>query len=206
MATGLPYRSITDMTFTTHPTSIVDDGAQIGDGCHIWHWAHICGGAQIGRNCSLGQNVFIGNRVLIGNNCKIQNNVSVYDNVTLEDDVFCGPNMVFTNVLNPRSAVSRKDEYRNTWVKRGATLGANATVVCGNTIGEHAFVAAGAVVTHNVKPYALMAGVPAMQIGWMSKHGERLDLPLLGDSETICIHTGLKYILRNGICSAEESS
>ena len=197
---------IIEMAITIHHTSIVDEGAQIGDGCHIWHWVHICAGAQIGQNCTLGQNVFVGNRVSIGNNCKIQNNVSVYDNVTLEDDVFCGPSMVFTNVLNPRSAVSRKDEYRKTWVKRGVTLGANAAVVCGNTIGEYAFVAAGAVVTHDVKPYALVAGVPAKQIGWMSKLGDRLDLPLLGDGETICIHTGLKYVLRNGICSADESS
>jgi UDP-2-acetamido-3-amino-2,3-dideoxy-glucuronate N-acetyltransferase len=205
MARGLLYRSITEMAIKIHPTAIIDEGAQIGDGCYIWHWVHICAGAQIGCNCSFGQNVFVDNRVLIGNNCKIQNNVSVYDNITLEDDVFCGPNMVFTNVHNPRSAVSRKDEYRNTLVKRGATLGANATVVCGNTIGEYAFVAAGAVVTHDVKPYALVAGVPAKQIGWMSKHGERLDLPLSGDGETICIRTGLKHVLRNGICSADES-
>ena len=206
MASGLLYRLNSDMTITIHPTAIVDEGAQIGDGCHIWHWVHICAGAEIGQNCSLGQNVFVGNRVLIGNNCRIQNNVSVYDNVTLEDDVFCGPSMVFTNVHNPRSAVSRKDEYRNTWVKRGSTLGANATVVCGNTIGEYAFVAAGAVVTHDVKPYALVAGVPAKQIGWMSKHGERLDLELSGDGVTFCIRTGIKYVLRNGICSADESS
>jgi UDP-2-acetamido-3-amino-2,3-dideoxy-glucuronate N-acetyltransferase len=167
---------------------------------------HICAGAKIGRDCSLGQNVFIGNRVIIGNNCKIQNNVSVYDNVTLEDDVFCGPSMVFTNVRNPRSHVSRKDEYSNTWVKRGATLGANSTILCGNIIGEFAFVAAGAVVTHHVKPYALMAGVPAKQIGWMSKQGETLDLPLFEDGETICKNTSIKYVLRNGICSALESS
>ena len=205
MASGLLYRLITEMAISIHPTAIVDEGAQVGDGCHIWHWVHICAGAQIGRNCSFGQNVFVGNRVLIGNNCKIQNNVSVYDNVTLEDDVFCGPSMVFTNVHNPRSAVSRKDEYLNTWVKRGATLGANATVICGNTIGEHAFVAAGAVVTHDVKPYALVAGVPANQIGWISKHGERLDLPLLGNGESICKSTGIKYVLRNSICSAVES-
>jgi len=205
MASGLLYRLNTDMAITIHSTAIVDEGAQIGDGCHIWHWVHICAGAKIGRNCSFGQNVFIGNRVFIGNNCKIQNNVSVYDNVTLEDEVFCGPSMVFTNVRNPRSEVSRKDEYLNTCVKRGATLGANATVVCGNTIGEYAFVAAGSVVINHVKPYALMAGVPAKQIGWMSKHGERLDLPLLGDGETICTSTSLKYVLRNGICSAEES-
>ena len=192
------------MSITIHPTAIVDEGAQIGDGSRVWHWVHICGGARIGRDCSFGQNVFIGNRVVIGNNCKIQNNVSVYDNVTLEDDVFCGPSLVFTNVYNPRSAVSRKDEYRNTLVKRGATLGANATIVCGTTLGEYAFVAAGSVINRDVKPYALMAGVPAKQIGWMSQYGERLELQLDGDAETICQHTGLKYRLRNGFCRVEE--
>jgi UDP-2-acetamido-3-amino-2,3-dideoxy-glucuronate N-acetyltransferase len=192
------------MSVTIHPTAIVDDGAQIGDGSRIWHWVHISAGAQIGRDCSFGQNVFVGNRVLIGNNCKIQNNVSVYDNVTLEDDVFCGPSMVFTNVYNPRSAVSRKDEYRNTLVKRGVTLGANSTVVCGTTLGEYAFVAAGAVVNRNVKPYALMAGVPAKQIGWMSQFGERLDLPLAGNTETLCPQTGQKYVLRYGYCSVQD--
>jgi UDP-2-acetamido-3-amino-2,3-dideoxy-glucuronate N-acetyltransferase len=192
------------MSITIHPTAIVDEGAQIGDGSRIWHWVHISGGARIGSDCSFGQNVYVGNRVVIGNNCKIQNNVSVYDNVTLEDDVFCGPSMVFTNVYNPRSAVSRKDEYRNTLVKRGATLGANATIVCGTTLGEYAFVAAGAVINRNVKPYALMVGVPAKQIGWMSRHGERLELPLAGDAETLCPHTGLKYLLRNGSCSIGE--
>ena len=192
------------MSITIHPTAVVDEGAQIGDGSRIWHGVHICGGAKIGRDCSFGQNVFVGNRVVIGNNCKIQNNVSVYDNVTLEDDVFCGPSMVFTNVYNPRSAVSRKDEYRNTLVKRGATLGANATIICGTTIGEYAFVAAGAVVNHNVKPYALVAGVPAKQIGWMSQHGERLDLPLTGDAKVVCPHTGLQYVMRNGYCIAEQ--
>ncbi len=185
------------MGYTAHPTAIIDDGAQIGDGSRIWHWVHICGGAQIGRDCSLGQNVFVGNRVVIGNNCKIQNNVSVYDNVTLEDDVFCGPSMVFTNVYNPRSAVSRKDEYRNTLVKRGTTLGANCTIVCGTTLGEFAFVAAGAVINRNVKPYALMAGVPARQIGWMSQHGEKLDLPLAGQGIATCAATGLRYQLQN---------
>ncbi len=191
------------MAITIHPTAIVDEGAQIGDGSRIWHWVHISSGAKIGRDCSFGQNVFVGNRVLIGNNCKIQNNVSVYDNVTLEDDVFCGPSMVFTNVYNPRSAVSRKDEYRNTVVKRGVTLGANSTVVCGTTLGEYAFVAAGAVINRNVKPYALMAGVPAKQIGWMSQFGERLALPLEGNAETICPDTGLKYVLRDGCCSVQ---
>lgn len=192
------------MTVTIHPSAIVDEGAQIGDGCRIWHWVHICGGAKIGRNCSFGQNVFVGNRVLIGNNVKVQNNVSVYDNVTLEDDVFCGPSVVFTNVYNPRSAVSRKSEYRNTLVKRGATLGANSTVVCGITIGEYALVAAGAVINRNVKPYALMAGVPARQIGWMSQFGERLALPLTGSAETVCPNTGLRYVLCDDYCGVQE--
>lgn len=187
------------MTYTSHPTAIIDDGAQIGDRTRIWHWVHISGGARIGHGCSLGQNVYIGNRVVIGNNCKIQNNVSVYDNVTLEDDVFCGPSMVFTNVYNPRSHVSRKNEYRDTLVKHGATLGANCTIVCGVTIGEYAFVAAGAVINRDVTPYALMAGVPAKQIGWMSQHGERLNLPLAGDAEAICPATGTRYELINGI-------
>jgi UDP-2-acetamido-3-amino-2,3-dideoxy-glucuronate N-acetyltransferase len=192
------------MSITIHPTAIVDEGAQIGEGSRVWHWVHISAGAKIGRDCSFGQNVFVGNRVVIGNNCKIQNNVSVYDNVTLEDDVFCGPSMVFTNVYNPRSAVSRKDEYRNTLVKRGVTLGANCTVVCGTTLGEYAFVAAGAVINRDVKPYALMAGVPARQIGWMSQHGERLDLPLTGNGQMLCPYTGFNYALRNGCCSVEE--
>jgi UDP-2-acetamido-3-amino-2,3-dideoxy-glucuronate N-acetyltransferase len=192
------------MSFTTHPTAIVDEGAKIGDGSRIWHWVHICSGARIGRNCSFGQNVFVGNLVVIGNNCKIQNNVSVFDNVTLEDNVFCGPSVVFTNVYNPRSALSRKGEYRNTVVKRGATLGANSTVICGITIGDYAFVAAGAVINRDVKPYALMAGVPAVQIGWMSQFGVRLALPLTGSAETVCPDTGLKYVLRDDYCNLQE--
>lgn len=192
------------MAITIHPSAIIDAGAQIGEGSRVWHWVHISGKARIGQNCSFGQNVFVGNSVVIGNNCKIQNNVSVYDNVTLEDDVFCGPSMVFTNVYNPRSAVSRKDEYRNTLVKRGATLGANCTIVCGNTVGEYAFVAAGAVVNRDIKPYALVAGVPAKQIGWMSQFGERLDLPLDGNGQTRCAHTGVTYVLRDGNCSIKE--
>ncbi len=159
---------------TIHPSAIVDEGATIGDGSRIWHWVHICAGAKIGKQCSLGQNVFVGNKVVIGNNVKIQNNVSVYDNVTLEDDVFCGPSMVFTNVYNPRSAVSRKDEYRDTLVKKGATIGANATIVCGVTIGKYAFIGAGSVVTKNVPDYALVVGNPAKQIGWMNELGERV--------------------------------
>lgn len=188
------------MTVTVHSTAIVDDGAQIGEGSRIWHWAHVCSGAQIGNDCSLGQNVFVGNKVTIGNNVKIQNNVSVYDNVTLEEDVFCGPSMVFTNVYNPRSAVSRKNEYRNTLVKRGATLGANCTIVCGVTIGEYAFVGAGALINRDVPAYALMVGVPAKQIGWMSQHGAKLDLPLEGDAEANCPETGERYKLTAGNC------
>jgi UDP-2-acetamido-3-amino-2,3-dideoxy-glucuronate N-acetyltransferase len=178
-----------------HPTAIVDDGARIGAGSRIWHWCHDCSGAVIGEGCSLGQNVFVGNRVVIGNNVKIQNNVSVYDNVILEDDVFCGPSMVFTNVYNPRSAVSRKDEYRDTVVERGATLGANCTIVCGVRVGRGAFVGAGAVVNRSVKPYGLMVGVPARQVGWMSAHGERIPLPLSGSGQWVCPHTGACYVL-----------
>lgn len=183
------------MPATIHPTAIVDPGAQIGEGSRVWHWVHICGGAIIGQNVSLGQNVFVGNKVVIGDNCKIQNNVSVFDNVTLEDDVFCGPSMVFTNVYNPRSHIERKSEYRNTLVKRGATLGANCTIVCGATIGEYAFIGAGAVVNKDVPAYALMVGIPAKQIGWMSEYGEQLPLPLKGKAETVCQHTGARYVL-----------
>lgn len=188
------------MSVSIHPTAIVDDGAQLGAGTRVWHWVHISAGARIGEQCSFGQNVFVGNDVLIGNNVKVQNNVSVYDAVTLEDDVFCGPSMVFTNVFNPRSAVIRKDEYRRTLVKRGATLGANCTIVCGVTVGEYAFIGAGAVINRDVSPYALMAGVPARQIGWMSQFGERLALPLKGNAETVCTHTGARYQLIDGSC------
>lgn len=183
------------MSFTKHETAIVDDGAKIGNGTRIWHWVHISSGATIGEKCSFGQNVFVGNNVTIGNNCKIQNNVSVYDNVYLEDDVFCGPSMVFTNVYNPRSAIVRKNEYRNTYVKKGVTIGANATIVCGVTLGEFSFIAAGAVVNKDVKPFALVAGVPSRQIGWMSKFGEQIRLPLDGSGEYVCPHTNEKYIL-----------
>lgn len=186
------------MATTIHPTAIVDDGAKIGEGTRVWHWTHVCAKASIGAGCSLGQGVYVGNDVLIGDNVKIQNNVSVFDAVTLEDDVFCGPSMVFTNVYNPRSAIERKSEYRRTLVRKGATLGANCTIVCGATIGEYAFVAAGAVITKDVPAYALMAGVPARQIGWMSQYGERLNLPLTGEGEAMCPATGLKYRLRSG--------
>jgi len=190
--------------YQAHDTAIIDDGARIGEGTRIWHWVHVCAGAVIGENCSLGQNVYVGNRVRIGNNVKIQNNVSVYDCVTLEDGVFCGPSMVFTNVYNPRSAVSRKDEYRDTIVRVGATLGANCTIVCGVAIGRHAFVAAGAVVNRSVKDHALVAGVPARQIGWMSRFGSRLELPLRGTASARCPATGELYLLREDACAIGE--
>lgn len=183
------------MSFYQHETAIVDDGAQIGEGSRVWHFVHVCGGAKIGKGVSLGQNVFVGNRVVIGDHCKVQNNVSVYDNVFLEEGVFCGPSMVFTNVYNPRSLIERKDQYRDTLVKKGATLGANCTIVCGITIGAYAFVGAGAVVNKDVPAYALMVGVPAKQIGWMSEFGEQLDLPLQGQAQAICSHTGTVYQL-----------
>jgi UDP-2-acetamido-3-amino-2,3-dideoxy-glucuronate N-acetyltransferase len=178
-----------------HSTAIVDEGAQIGEGTRIWHWVHVSGGARIGKGVSLGQNVYVGNKVRIGDHCKIQNNVSIFDNVTLEEGVFCGPSMVFTNVYNPRALIDRKSEYRDTLIKKGVTLGANCTVICGVTIGEHAFVGAGAVINKDVKPYALMVGVPARQIGWMSKFGEQVPLPVHGDGEYMCPHTGMMYRL-----------
>jgi UDP-2-acetamido-3-amino-2,3-dideoxy-glucuronate N-acetyltransferase len=183
------------MAFWQHASAVVDDGAQIGDNTKVWHFSHVCAGARIGADCSLGQGVFVGNDVSIGRNVKIQNQVSVYDAVTLEDDVFCGPSMVFTNVYNPRSAVPRKNEYRRTLVRRGATLGANCTIVCGATVGEYAFVGAGAVVKGDVPPHALMVGVPARQIGWMSRHGEKLDLPVSGQGRATCPGSGEVYEL-----------
>jgi len=187
------------MSYTIHPSATVDEGAQIGEGSRVWHFVHVCSGAQIGKGVSLGQNVFVGNKVVIGDQCKIQNNVSVYDNVTLEEGVFCGPSMVFTNVHNPRALIKRKNEYRNTLVKKGVTLGANCTVVCGVTIGEYAFVGAGAVVNKDVKPYALMVGVPARQIGWMSQYGEQIPLPLQGQGTATCAQTGATYILQGDV-------
>jgi UDP-2-acetamido-3-amino-2,3-dideoxy-glucuronate N-acetyltransferase len=189
--------------FSQHSSAIVDSGARIGKNSRVWHFAHVCAGAQIGASCSIGQNVFIGNNVRIGNNVKIQNNVSVYDNVFLEDDVFCGPSMVFTNVYNPRSAVVRKNEYRDTLVKKGATLGANCTIVCGVSIGEYAFVGAGSVVNRNVPPYALVVGVPGKQVGWMSEYGERLDLPVEGSGRAVCAHTGTAYVLQGKTVQVE---
>lgn len=186
------------MVFFAHQSAVVDDGAVIGRNSKIWHFCHVSAGAKIGQRCSLGQNVFVGDRVVIGNNVRIQNNVSVYDNVTLEDDVFCGPSMVFTNVYNPRSHVSRKDEYRDTLVRKGATLGANCTIVCGSEIGAYSFVGAGAVINSSVKPYALMVGVPARQIGWMSGAGCRLELPVTGNGEAKCPESGANYRLQDG--------
>lgn len=184
-----------DKEYFAHETAIIDQGAAIGKGSRIWHWVHICGGAKIGENCSLGQNVFVGNKVVLGNNVKIQNNVSVYDNIIIGSDVFCGPSMVFTNVYNPRSAISRKTEYRTTVVEDGVTFGANCTIICGITVGRSAFIAAGAVVNKDVPPYALMAGVPAIQIGWMSEYGEQIPLPLEGKGEYRCPQMGLWYRL-----------
>lgn len=180
------------MTYTAHSSSIIDAGATIGDDTKVWHFSHVCSGAQIGKSCSLGQNVFISNDVIIGNNVKIQNNVSVYDAVILEDNVFCGPSMVFTNVYNPRSHVIRKSEYRKTLVKTGSTIGANATIVCGVTLGEYSFIGAGAVVKEDVLPYAIMVGVPAKRIGWMCQCG--LTIPDINECQC-----GLKYnITENG--------
>lgn len=187
------------MTYQVHPSAIIDPGAVIGEGSRIWHFVHVCGGARIGKGVSLGQNVFVGNRVSIGDQCKIQNNVSVYDDVTLEEGVFCGPSMVFTNVYNPRSFIERKSEYRKTLVKRGATLGANCTIVCGITIGRFAFIGAGAVVNRDVPDYGLVVGVPGRQIGWMSEHGHRLEFNEARIA--VCGESGAKYEMRqeNGI-------
>ena len=181
-----------------HPSAIVDAGATLGEGTRVWHFAHVCAGARIGRDCSLGQGVYVGNDVRIGDRVRIQNHVSVYDAVTLEDEVFCGPSVVFTNVHNPRSAVPRKDQYRPTLVRRGATLGANCTLVCGITIGCHAFVGAGAVVSRDVADFELVVGVPARHLGWVSRHGERLTFD--SNAEGTCTATGERYRLLNGVC------
>jgi UDP-2-acetamido-3-amino-2,3-dideoxy-glucuronate N-acetyltransferase len=192
------------MTFFKHDTAVVDSGASIGRDCRIWHFAHVCAGAKVGDGVSIGQNVFVADNTTIGNYCKIQNNVSVYENVHLEDHVFCGPSMVFTNVYNPRSAINRKEEYLPTHVGKGATLGANCTIVCGNSIGRYAFVGAGAVVTKNVADYALVVGVPARQIGWMSEYGEQLDIPLKGLGSSRCAVSNDLYCLTNGKLSKRE--
>lgn len=184
------------MENSIHSTAIVDEGAELGEGTRIWHWVHVCSGARIGAGCSLGQNVFVGNDVVIGNNVKVQNNVSIYDAVTLEDDVFCGPSMVFTNVYNPRSAINRKNEYRRTLVRKGATLGANCTIVCGVTIGEQAFIGAGAVINRDVPPYALMLGVPARRHGWMCRCGRRLR----GHGTVSCTSCEAQYQITDSTC------
>lgn len=178
----------------------MDEWAEVGDGSRIWHFVHISSGARIGRDVVLGQNVFVADGAIVGDRCKVQNNVSIYDGVVLEEDVFCGPSMVFTNVSNPRAAVERKREFRATRVRRGATLGANCTIVCGSTIGEYAFVGAGAVVTHDVEDFALVTGVPARQVGWMSRHGERLALEIGRDGEAECPATGERYVVQSGRC------
>lgn len=184
--------------YFSHETAIIDDGATIGKGSRIWHFSHIMPQVTIGENCILGQNVFVANGVTIGNKVKIQNNVSLYTGVVCEDGVFLGPSMVFTNVINPRSFIERKDEYRETLVKKGATIGANATIVCGNTIGEYALIGAGAVVTKPVLPYALLVGNPARQIGWVSRYGIRLHFDKSG--QATCSESGEKYELANGVC------
>lgn len=180
-----------------HESSYIDDEVAIGEGTKIWHFSHILKNSNIGKDCSFGQNVVVGPNVVIGNKVKIQNNVSVYEGVTLEDGVFCGPSCVFTNVNNPRSEINRKNQFRKTIVKRGVTLGANCTIICGVTIGTFAFIGAGSVIKKNVLPYALMVGVPAKQIGWMSEYGEKLDLPIAGNAEAVCGRTNQKYQLKN---------
>ena len=187
------------MAHFAHATAVIDDGARIGDDTKIWHFSHVCAKARIGARCALGQNVYVGNDVAIGDNVRIQNNVSVYDAVTLEDDVFCGPSMVFTNVINPRSHVTRKHEYKRTLVQRGATIGANATVVCGNSIGRYAMVGAGSVVTRDIPDYALVVGVPARRIGWICQCGVRL---AAGDGEITCAACGDRYIVEEDRCQA----
>lgn len=189
-----------------HSSAIVDAGAEIGTGSRVWHFAHVCAGARIGAGVSLGQGVFVGNKVVIGDQCKVQNNVSIYDNVTLEQGVFCGPSMVFTNVHNPRALIERKDQYRDTLVRQGATLGANCTIVCGVTIGAYAFVGAGAVISRDVPDFALMVGVPARRIGWMSAYGEKLDLPQAGQASALCPHTGDRYHLSDNTVTREAAT
>ena len=178
-----------------HDTAIVDEGVEIGSSTKIWHWVHIMSGAKIGSKCVLGQNVFVGSKAVLGNNVRVQNNVSIYDEVILKDDVFCGPSMVFTNVINPRSSIERKDEYKKTIVKKGASIGANATIICGNEIGEYAFIGAGSVITKPVKPYAQVVGNPGRQIGWVSKAGIRLEFNDEGYAK--CSETNEMFILKN---------
>src|SRR6185312_6592873 len=185
------------MSYFAHPSAIIDENCAIGDGTKIWHFSHVMSGAVIGRNCNLGQNVVVSPKVILGNNVRVQNNVSIYEGVICEDDVFLGPSMVFTNVINPRSAVSRKHEYQQTLVRKGASIGANATIVCGNEIGEYAFIGAGAVITKPVPAYALIVGNPGKQIGWMSEFGNRLHFDQQGFAS--CKESGEKYIFENNI-------
>jgi len=182
-------------SFFVHSSAIIDEGCVIGDGTKIWHFSHIMQGSVVGSNCNLGQNVVVSPKVVLGNNVRVQNNVSIYEGVICEDDVFLGPSMVFTNVINPRSAVSRKHEYLKTLVKKGASIGANATIVCGNEIGEYAFIGAGAVVTKPVPAYALVIGNPARQTGWMSEHGHKLKFDESG--KAVCPESGQEYLLSN---------
>ena len=191
-----------DKRYFAHPTAIIDDGCEIGDNVKIWHFSHVMPGCKIGDNCNLGQNVVVSPQVILGRNVRVQNNVSIYEGVICEDDVFLGPSMVFTNVINPRSAISRKDQYMTTWVRKGATIGANATIVCGNEIGEYAFIGAGAVITRNVAPYALVVGNPSRQIGWMSEFGHRLHFD--ENDVAICEESGEQYILENNIVRKEK--
>lgn len=193
---------MSEVKFFVHPTAIVDEGCEIGDGVKIWHFSHLMPGCKIGEGCNLGQNVVVSPNVVLGRNVKVQNNVSIYEGVICEDDVFLGPSMVFTNVINPRSAVSRKHEYKQTLVRKGATIGANATVVCGNEIGEYAFIGAGAVITKAVAAYALVVGNPAKQIGWMSEHGQRLRFD--ADGRAVCLESGEHYELRNGSVTKQQ--
>ena len=190
-----------DKRYFAHPTAIIDDGCEIGDNVKIWHFSHVMPGCKIGDNCSLGQNVVVSPQVILGRNVRVQNNVSIYEGVICEDDVFLGPSMVFTNVVNPRSAISRKHEYLSTWVRKGATIGANATIICGNEIGEYAFIGAGAVITRNVAPYALVVGNPSRQIGWMSEFGHRLHFD--ENDVAICEESGERYVLENNIVRKE---
>ena len=182
-------------TYYVHPSAYVDEGCEIGEGVKVWHFSHLMAGCKIGDGCNVGQNVVISPRVVLGRNVKVQNNVSIYEGVVCEDDVFLGPSMVFTNVINPRSAVSRKHEYKQTLVRRGASIGANATIICGNEIGEYAFIGAGAVITKPVAPYALVVGNPAKQMGWMSENGQRLYFN--SDGEAVCSESGKRYRLTN---------
>ena len=198
------FKSVIHPTAQIDSSAIVDEGAKIGANTKIWHWVHVCAKAVIGENCTFGQNVFVANNVKIGDNVKVQNNVSIYDNVTLENNVFCGPSMVFTNVKNPRSKIERKTEYKNTLIKKGASLGANSTIICGIYIGENAFVAAGAVVTKNVKSYALVKGVPAKQVGWISEFGENIPLPLDGFGSWTCKKMNIKYSLEGSELFADK--